>query len=139
MIYIDPAKIRLPSGFLDKAKELTEELKTIPESERKNFFKTKRKESWGDTALVNALQLIAGNKCWYSEVSLDGHDPEVDHFRPKGQVKEVDCDNLEATGETSTGYWWLAFEPYNFRLSSQHANQRRIDEDTDGGKWDFFP
>jgi hypothetical protein len=79
-----------------------------------------------------------GNKCWYSEVPLEGADPNVDHFRPKGQVREVDAD-LQNLQTTSPGYWWLAFECRNFRLSSMHANQRRVDTDTNGGKSDYLP
>ncbi len=88
--------------------------------------------------MLKALRKIVGNKCWYSEVRLEGADPNVDHFRPKEQVREVDTD-LQNTQTTSPGYWWLAFEHWNFRLSSMHANQRRVDADTNGGKWDYFP
>jgi hypothetical protein len=81
---------------------------------------------------------VVGNKCWYSEVQLDGADPNVDHFRPKGGVREVDED-LQNTKVASAGYWWLAFEFSNFRLAAMHANQRRADDQTEGGKWDYFP
>ena len=70
---------------------------------------------------------------------LEGADPNVDHFRPKGRVVEIDHSTLEKTGDISPGYWWLAFEPKNFRLSCMHSNQRRVDKETEGGKWDFFP
>jgi hypothetical protein len=72
-------------------------------------------------------------------VPLEGADPNVDHFRPKSRVVEIDPTTLEKTGVQHGGYWWYAFEPSNFRLSSMHANQRRVDPQTDGGKADFFP
>ena len=97
-----------------------------------------KSQTWAADEVLCALRKIVGNKCWYSEVPLEGADPNIDHFRPKGQVREVDA-TLQNTQTTSPGYWWLAFEPRNFRLSSMHANQRRVDADTNGGKWDYFP
>ena len=139
MIYVNPNEVRISNDLLRKAKELTAELKSKDEGDRTDFIKSKRKETWGHPDVVKALCAVVGDKCWYSEVSLVGADPEIDHFRPKGYVSEVDCNSLKKTGETSSGYWWLAFEPRNFRLSCQHSNQRRIDEETEGGKGNFFP
>ena len=68
---------------------------------------------------------------------MEGADRNVDHFRPKGQIREVD-ENLQDTELTSNGYWWLAFNYKNFRLAAMHANQRRVDLTTAGGKWNFF-
>lgn len=67
---------------------------------RNAFVNSKRGETWGHPEVVRALKQVVGNKCWYSEVSLDGSDPEVDHFRPKGRVVEVDANSLEKTGRT---------------------------------------
>lgn len=139
MIYVNSRNLSISSKWLDNARDLTRELLNKLPDERSSFIDAKRTETWGHQDLVNALRQVVGNKCWYSEVSLDGADPNVDHFRPKGRVVEIDCDSLIKTDTISRGYWWLAFEPKNFRLSSQHSNQRRVDEDTDGGKWDFFP
>lgn len=138
MIYIDLNKLTLSSKWEARAKRLTRKLEAIPPNERSDFIEKKRKLTWGANEVLKALRKIAGNKCWYSEVPLEGADPNVDHFRPKGQVREVDAD-LQNTQTTSPGYWWLAFERQNFRLSSMHANQRRVDTDTNGGKWDYFP
>lgn len=119
-------------------KAASDNLKSVAPADRAAYFASKQKTTWGDPALVKAFKAAVGNKCWYSEVELAGADPNIDHFRPKGRVVEVD-DNMAKTGHVSGGYWWLAFEPLNFRLSSQHANQRRVDPATDGGKADFFP
>ena len=110
-----------------------------PTNERIAFINNNRTATWGNRELLTALKEVIGNKCWYSEVDLTGADPNIDHFRPKGRVKEVDVDSLTPTGIDSEGYWWLAFDHQNFRLSSMHSNQRRVDENTNGGKWDFFP
>ncbi|MDD5169279.1 MAG: hypothetical protein PHN75_10710, partial [Syntrophales bacterium] len=139
MIYINPRDIDFDPAWEAKARELTKELLKKKPEERAAFIDSKRAETWGNKALLESLRGVVGNKCWYSEVPLDGADPNVDHFRPKGRVVEIDHSTLEKTGDISSGYWWLAFEPKNFRLSCMHSNQRRVDENTEGGKWDFFP
>lgn len=139
MIYINPRDIDFDPVWEAKVRELTKELLKKKPEERAAFIDSKRVETWGNGALLKSLRGAVGNKCWYSEVPLEGADPNVDHFRPKGRVAEIDHSTLEKTGDISPGYWWLAFEPKNFRLSCMHSNQRRVDEETEGGKWDFFP
>lgn len=71
-------------------------------------------------------------KCWYCESLELRSDQPVDHFRPKGAVRGA---------KSSVGYWWLAFDWRNYRLSCVFCNSRRIDVEggTEGGKWDYFP
>ncbi|MGS0724678.1 hypothetical protein ACVBKF_00715 [Shewanella sp. 0m-11] len=81
-----------------------------------------------------------GDKCWYSEVPRMNTDFNVDHFRPKGAVKKtkgIYATKMLARGKNKKhpGYWWLAFEPKNYRYSCQYANQPR----DGGGKHDYFP
>lgn len=139
MIYIDLDKVKISATWIKKAKELTTELASLPDSERATYIESKRAATWGNRKVLEALRSVAGNKCWYTEVSLTGADPNIDHFRPKGTISEVDCDLLKDSGTEVDGYWWLAFEPQNFRLACMHANQRRNDIKTNGGKWNFFP
>lgn len=139
MIHINPHDINFDPVWEAKAHNLTKELLKKKPEERAAFIDSKRAETWGSDVLLKSLKGVVGDKCWYTEVSLVGADPNVDHFRPKGRVVEIDNNTLEKTGAISPGYWWLAFEPKNFRLSCMHANQRRVDENTKGGKWDFFP
>lgn len=138
MILINPDSIRLNETRRQALASLAQELVQKPETERMPFIEQKRGETWAHPEVIEALRAVAGNKCWYSEVPLEGADPNVDHFRPKGQIREVDGD-LNLLKTKVPGYWWLAFELQNFRLAAMHANQRRTDEDTNGGKWDFFP
>lgn len=139
MIYINPADISLPQSWMQLARQLTKQLKGLNADQRAGFIAAHREDTWAGPDVLKALRGPAGNKCWYSEAPLEGADPNVDHFRPKGRVVEIDCQTLEKTGVLHKGYWWYAFEPSNFRLSSMHANQRRVDETTAGGKADFFP
>lgn len=138
MIFVDLTKLAISPALRATLRAATTALMQETPDDRANYIKNNRSITWGDPALVTALKALIGNKCWYSEIELGGADPNVDHFRPKGRVVEVN-DELAKTGHQLDGYWWLAFEPLNFRLSSQHANQRRVDEGTDGGKADFFP
>ena len=138
MLYINPASIPFPQARLEKLKKLTKELISALPSERSNLIDHGRNDSWGHADVVTALRSVVGNKCWYSEVYLDHNDPNVDHFRPKGEIREVDIRSFKNCGE-SRGYWWLAFEHCNYRFAAIHANQRRVFTHTSGGKWDYFP
>jgi hypothetical protein len=66
-------------------------------------------------------------------------DFNVDHFRPKGAVKKTKgtyaTRMVGSISQKHPGYWWLAFEPKNYRYSCQYANQPR----DNGGKHDYFP
>jgi hypothetical protein len=117
---------------------MTADLLGVPEEERSSCIEKGRSKSWAHDEIIQALKGVVGNKCWYSEVSLDGHDPEVDHFRPKGKIREIDHTTF-VHGSDCEGYWWLAFECENFRLAATHANQRRVFEDSNGGKANYFP
>lgn len=138
MIFVDQTKVAISHELRTALKDATAGLLQAASADRATYIKNSREKTWGDPTLVAALKAVIGNKCWYSEIELGGADPNVDHFRPKGRVIEVN-DEMTKTGQHLEGYWWLAFEPLNFRLSSQHANQRRVDEDTEGGKADYFP
>lgn len=138
MIHVDIGKLIRPPGWDDRASTLLEALKKKSPDDRSAFIDQCRNQTWADPGLLAALRSLVGNKCWYSEVPLEGADPNVDHFRPKGRVKEVDKD-LKPIGDPLPGYWWWAFEWRNFRLASMHSNQRRVDLHTNGGKADYFP
>jgi len=71
-----------------------------------------------------------GEKCWYSECSLEGSFGDVDHFRPKGKSTD-DKKNIIL----SDGYWWLAYDYLNYRLSCEKSNRSF----GGGGKNDMFP
>jgi hypothetical protein len=64
-----------------------------------------------------------GNKCWYTEVEIVGADLTVDHYRP---VRD---------------YWFLAFDPENFRVASPYSNSPHHNplHGSAGGKGDKFP
>ena len=109
-------------------------------------------EIWKDLLTsLNALVRTESNpprKCWYSELLILGSDGvDVDHFRPKSNVKELSPKfaNLEDSlwsqiyNIKRVGYDFLAFEWTNFRIASQHSNQGRKEGIYTKGKQDFFP
>lgn len=73
-------------------------------------------------------------KCWYTETSLTGADTDIDHFRPKANVKQYKNYNYNSSLDGS-GYEWLKNDPSNYRCSCVYANRPR----SGGGKWDYFP
>jgi uncharacterized protein (TIGR02646 family) len=83
-------------------------------------------------ALREAFDAFSYGKCWYTESKNPGSDDDIDHFRPKGRVAEDDKHG---------GYYWLAFDWTNLRLSCHRANRPRINPETGylGGKADYFP
>lgn len=81
-------------------------------------------------AIKNGLSALSKNKCWYCESSLARQHGDVDHFRPKGAVEDE---------PTHSGYWWLALEPSNFRLSCISCNQATTQAGQTRGKLDKFP
>lgn len=93
----------------------------------------KKHGSWG--LLKKWLANASSHKCWYCEAKSRRAPFDVDHFRPKLGIT-VDGVNLPG----HNGYYWLAYEWWNFRLSCQRCN-RPENDDTDAlrGKANEFP
>lgn len=80
------------------------------------------------------LEAASHRKCWYTESKNPGCLNDVDHFRPKAKV-------LDGDGAVRHWYWFMAFNPVNYRLSSQISNRlnRNPVLGATGGKGDKFP
>lgn len=133
MRYIDLKLLELISqeADLNELQQLTEDIaKLSTEAERKKFIK-KHSPAW--SKLRFNLWMLGHFKCWYSEVRLESHSGEVEHFRPKGKVA--------ASKPKHTGYWWRAFDWKNYRLAHAIANKRKTDINTGklAGKGTYFP
>jgi len=76
-----------------------------------------------------------GDKCWYSESPRIGTDFDVDHYWPKGRVKNLDGEIVANDSGPHTGYWWKAYDVKNYRYSCIFSNRSR----GGGGKVDYFP
>jgi hypothetical protein len=68
---------------------------------------------WTDDAVRDLLLQLVGPKCWYCETVIQRADVQVDHYRPKSEV-------LGDPGHP--GYWWLAYDPMNYRVVCKHCN-----------------
>lgn len=93
----------------------------------------KKHGSWG--ALKNWLAKANDFKCWYCEAKSHRAPFDVDHFRPK---LGITIDGAKLAGHD--GYWWIAYEWSNFRLSCQRCNRPEKDGvDVLHGKANEFP
>lgn len=93
----------------------------------------KKNGSWG--LLKSWLANSSGHKCWYCEAKSTRAPFDVDHFRPK---LSVTVDGIKLAKHD--GYYWLAYEWANFRLSCQRCNRpEKNDSDTLHGKASEFP
>lgn len=82
-------------------------------------------------SLKDKLSALSHDKCWYCESIDPRSDNAVDHYRPKGNVKDA--------APPHDGYWWLAFEWRNYRFSCTFCNSIRTKGTSTGGKHDYFP
>jgi uncharacterized protein (TIGR02646 family) len=93
----------------------------------------KKNSSWG--LLKKWLANASGDKCWYCEAKSSRAPFDVDHFRPK---LGVTVDGVRLAGHD--GYYWLAYEWWNFRLSCQRCNRSEKDNtEVLHGKVNEFP
>ena len=93
----------------------------------------KKHGSWG--RLKNWLAKASEYKCWYCEAKSPRAPFDVDHFRPK---LGITVDGVKLAGHD--GYYWLAYEWSNFRLSCQRCNRPENDgADVLHGKANEFP
>lgn len=133
MIFIKFDEDAFPDVVKNEAADLTEKLSKITDPAERSKFIEANGDFWRKRVRP-VLMKMSSNKCWYSEARDIASVWHVDHFRPKGDVRNDD-------GSKRPGYWWLAFSLTNFRLAGQVMNTVRRDEE-DGpllGKWDKFP
>jgi len=131
MIFIFQDESKIPPAWLTKVARLQAELEALPNTEARKDFIEKHKSVWGE--IKNQLLEMSHGKCWYSEAPDSVSDWHVDHFRPKKQVRDED-------GTEHEGYYWLAFDWKNYRISGSYPNAPHRDEHGETrGKWDYFP
>jgi hypothetical protein len=88
--------------------------------------------TWRDTK--KSLENASNRKCWYTESKNPGCLNDVEHFRPKGK-------KINGIGVVHHWYWFLAFDPENYRLSCQFSNRinKNPESGLTGGKGNQFP
>lgn len=131
MMYIDLSKIDENDHNVKKWKRkanthLAALLQLSTHEERAAYLDTN--SFWRE--FKDILLDIYGEKCWYSECLIEGSFEDVDHFRPKN--KSTDESNSVILPD---GYWWLAYDYTNYRLSCNKCNRKYKGH----GKSDHFP
>jgi hypothetical protein len=115
---------------------IARKIPTATEEKRLAVLATLRKaiskysKLWAD--LKGDLAALSSGKCWYCESRENRSDLAVDHFRPKSKVKEC---------LSHCGYWWLAFDPLNYRFACDLCNSLHSNEEAEEslGKGTHFP
>ncbi len=131
MRHINIERLEVDEDWKQDAQDALDETRQKAEGvERSNYINSKS-TIW--SVLKPKLEKLSEKKCWYCEAREDRSDRAVDHYRPKNNVRNSDPPHK--------GYWWLAFEHTNYRLSCTFCNSRRADRETGevGGKGDYFP
>jgi hypothetical protein len=109
-----------PQDWIDEANALTVLLDAaLTEVERAEIIENNQ-TLWRDDRIRNWLLQQFNNKCWYTEAQESVSSYHVDHYRPKGRVKDLE-------GNVSEGYWWLAFDWGNYRICGQLINVKKLD------------
>jgi hypothetical protein len=110
-----------PADWVAEAEAATDQLRNaVDEAARKAIIEAKQ-GLWRDDRIRHWLLGQFHDKCWFSESRESVSAIHVDHFRPKGRIKD------ESGGDTREGYWWLAFDWRNYRICGQLLNVKKGD------------
>lgn len=75
---------------------------------------------YADTSVKESLVAMQHNKCAFCEAKpLHVSDGDVEHFRPKGGVRQSDDDPLQ-----QPGYYWLTYTWENLLFACERCNRR---------------
>lgn len=108
-----------PADWVIDANALTLQLYNAKDETERDAIIEKNQGLWRDDRIRNWLLKQFNNKCWYSEAQDSVSSIHVDHYRPKGRVKQ----DLGTVPEG--GYWWLAFDWVNYRICGQLLNVKK--------------
>lgn len=109
-----------PQHWIDEAEKVTQRLRDAVGPEARKTIINENEGLWRDDRIRNWLLGQFHNKCWYTEAQDSVSSFHVDHFRPKIRA-------LDLYGNACEGYWWLAFEWTNYRISGQLLNVKKRD------------
>ena len=113
MIFVDINSLlpNIPKGIDDSLKNQHDALTSDDDLAKYNRIKGGNAQ-W---RRVKALYESASHKkCWYTESKNPGCYYNVEHFRPKAQFPDEE--------PISYWYWFLAFQPSNYRISCDFSN-----------------
>jgi len=110
-----------PQDWVQEAEAATLQLRNAADQAAREVIITENEALWRDDRIRNWLLGQFNNKCWYSEAQDSVSSIHVDHYRPKGRVKQ------ETGADPEGGYWWLAFQWDNYRICGQLLNVKKGD------------
>lgn len=116
-----PPKILMEKGAVENRNNCTDYDRSPEDysSGRKRFKFKKGKGIYGAQSVKKALLCAQHGKCCYCESKISHIDHgDVEHYRPKGAVKQVKRQRVEYPG-----YYWLAYDWNNLFVSCAVCNQ----------------
>jgi len=105
--------------WLEQSNAILDELKAEPDAKQRKAIIHRNKTHWRNGDLLEFLKDLSGGKCWYTEARFSAEYPHLEHFRPKSCARNEDWEKCHE------GYWWLAFDIENYRLSKPMPNTRK--------------
>ena len=113
MIKIERGKTPQNTAMDKRREEVLREIRKLANS---GELKSEHFENlWSNPKVKNFLYESQHGKCCYCERKRDKREADVEHFRPKAEVKEA--------GENHQGYWWLAYSWENLLIACKTCNQ----------------
>ena len=104
-----------PATVMDRKREVA--LRKIRRLVKSGDLKSSKFDRlWSDSDVKSFLYESQHGKCCYCERIRDQKELDVEHFRPKSQVKEA---------ANHPGYWWLAYNWKNLLLACKMCNQKK--------------
>ncbi|MBT9313209.1 HNH endonuclease family protein [Leptothoe kymatousa] len=109
-----------PQSWIDDAKAVTDQLHAATGKAAREKIIKRNEKLWRDDRIRDWLLTQFNNKCWYTEAYESVSSIHVDHYRPKGRVRDLE-------GNEDDGYWRLAFNWKNYRICGQLINVKKSD------------
>lgn len=92
-----------------------------PSNYQSGAAKFRKGKYYCEKEVKDLLVKVHHSKCCYCERRLwESDDLEVEHFRPKGGVRQA----LDQANDEPLGYYWLAYRWENLLLSCNPCNRR---------------
>lgn len=109
-----------PADWVAEADAITAQLQAAVDDAARQELLDRHEGFWRDPRIRDWLMGQFANKCWYTEAEESISPIHVDHFRPKGRVKNLD-------GSYENGYWWLTFNWKNYVIAGHLINTKKSD------------
>lgn len=107
------------STWTTKSSELLDQMKSEQCPKKRKAIIHRNKAHWREIILLEFLNNLSNGKCWYTEARFSAEYPHLEHFRPKSYARQ------QNGAICHDGYWWLAFDIDNYRLSKPMPNTRK--------------